>query len=77
MVAEYLPGLPPARFRSLLLRMLFLEPSHTAFFTQVPPYPAGNARTAACRCVVHRLAASNELKVSRALLELTMDCAAA
>lgn len=36
-VAEYLPGLPPPRFRSLLLRMLFLEPSHTAFFTQVPP----------------------------------------
>ncbi len=36
-VAEYLPGLPPARFRSLLQRMLFLEPSHSVYFTQVQP----------------------------------------
>lgn len=33
-VAEWLPGLPPARFRSLLLRVLFLEPAHSAYFTR-------------------------------------------
>ena len=33
-VADALPGLPPGRFRSLLLRVLFLEPSHAAYLSQ-------------------------------------------
>jgi hypothetical protein len=34
-VDPYLPGLLPERFKALILRMLFLEPSQAAYFTQV------------------------------------------
>ncbi|KAK9821453.1 hypothetical protein WJX81_001498 [Elliptochloris bilobata] len=58
-VMVYLPGLVPARFRSLLMRMLFLDPSPTSFFTQGEAF--GEAEAGALRLMSGRVVADEDL----------------
>ena len=68
-VAAALPGLPPARFRALLLRVLFLEPGPGAYFSAGEAF--GAAEAAALALLAGSVPAGEDLLTHVVLLGLT------